>query len=100
MRGIWSEWMADKPTKVGIASVGYANGYPRLPKGAYATLNGTPAPVIGRVSMEMTALDLSANPDAKAQDTAIMWGDSPTIDEIAAAAGTISYDLLTKSTTP
>ena len=74
--GYGSEWMADKPTKVGIASVGYANGYPRLPKGAYATLNGTPAPVIGRVSMEMTALDLSANPDAKAQDTAIMWGDS------------------------
>ena len=92
--------MADKPTKVGIASGRLCQRLSTVAKSAYATLNGTPAPVIGRVSMEMTALDLSANPDAKAQDTAIMWGDSPTIDEIAAAAGTISYDLLTKSTTP
>ena len=95
--GYGNSWTASENTPVGIISVGYANGYPRSIKDGYVTINGRKAAIIGRVSMEMTALDLSTAPETKINDTAIMWGDEPSIDEIATAADTISYDLLTRN---
>ena len=93
--GYGGEWRAQKDTRAAIVSCGYADGYPRLRgnTGAFAMIGGTRAPVIGRVSMEMTALDISKCP-ADIGDKAAMWGESPSIDDIATAAGRISYELL------
>ncbi len=95
--GYGCEWRAQKDTRAGLVRCGYADGYPRLAGGAQAraTVGGMRAPIVGRVSMEWTALDLSHIPDAALDDAVLMWGDSPGVDEIAAAAGRISYELLT-----
>ena len=90
--GYGGEWRAPKDMRIGIAACGYADGYPRAAN-MIAKINGKPAPVAGRVSMEMTALDLSACEDARAGDETIMWGETPSIDEVAAAAERISYEL-------
>lgn len=92
--GYGGEFTAPGDMPVGIASVGYGDGYPRR-RGLAAAVGDAVAPVIGRVSMEMIALDLSNCPGARIGDEVILWGSAPSVDEVAAAADTIAYDLLT-----
>ena len=92
--GYGAEYTAEREMKIGIASVGYGDGYPRC-KGLTAMVGGAPAPLLGRVSMEMIALDLSACANAAIGDEVTLWGDAPAVDDIADRAGTIAYDLLT-----
>lgn len=86
-------WRAAAPSRIGIAACGYGDGYPRA-KGLWAAADGQKVPVVGRVSMEMTALDITAC-RAETGAEVVLWGESPSIDEVAAAAGRISYELLT-----
>lgn len=94
--GYGGTWTADRPTRMGVVSIGYGDGYPRhAPNGTPAAVNGVRVPTIGRVSMDMLALDLDAVPDAEAGDPVELWGAQVPVDEVAAWAGTIGYELLT-----
>jgi alanine racemase len=79
---------------VGVAAVGYGDGYPRsAAAGTPVLVNGRPAPLVGRVSMDLITLDLRAVPDARVGDKVLLWGEGLPVETVAASAGTISYDL-------
>ena len=84
-----------KETKIGIVTFGYADGLPRSTDGsAYFLHNGLPAHLIGRVSMDQCAIDLGIDSIAKAGDEVIIFGTKPLATELAKAAGTISYEIV------
>ena len=86
---------ADRRMRVGVAACGYADGYPRhAPSGTPVLVNGQRTRTLGRVSMDMLSVDLSALPDADIGSRVILWGEGLPVDEVAQAAGTISYELL------
>lgn len=96
--GYGGHWVAPSPSRIGIVSIGYGDGYPRVIKDAWASVNQTKAPIVGRVAMDMLAIDITDRL-ANIGDEVILWGDSPSIDDVASSAGTISYELLCRLTT-
>ena len=92
--GYGGEWQASCDTRIGIVSCGYGDGYPRS-YNLWAQIGEERADVVGRVSMEMIALDLSNCDNANVGTEVVLWGESPNIDDIATAAGRISYELFT-----
>lgn len=98
--GYGSRWVARLPSRIGIVSIGYGDGYPRtLSESAYVTTDtGDKLPIIGRVAMDMLMVDLTQAPDTALNTTVQLWGDSPTIDEVAMWNNTISYEILCKIT--
>jgi alanine racemase len=97
--GYGASWVAERPSRIGTVSCGYADGYPRhAPSGTPLLVNGQRAPLVGRVSMDMLAVDLSDLPQAQIGDAVELWGTQLPVDEVAQAAGTIGYELLTKVT--
>jgi alanine racemase len=93
--GYGEDWTCPVDMRIGVAAIGYGDGYPRhAPSGAPVLVNGKRAALAGRVSMDMICIDLRAQPDAKVGDEVILWGEGLPVDEVAAAAGTISYELL------
>ncbi|MFE8072708.1 alanine racemase [Marinobacteraceae bacterium S3BR75-40.1] len=94
--GYGATWVASQPTLMGIVAVGYGDGYPRhAPSGTPVAVRGRRAALIGRVSMDMLAVDLSNCPDAAVGDAVELWGGQISVDEVARLCGTISYELLT-----
>lgn len=94
--GYGATWVAERPTPMGIVAIGYGDGYPRhAGTGTPAAVNGRRVRLIGRVSMDMLALDLSSVPEARVGDRVELWGQQVSVDEVAASAGTIGYELLT-----
>lgn len=94
--GYGGSWIAEQPTPMGIVAIGYGDGYPRhAGTGTPAAVNGRRVRLIGRVSMDMLAVDLSDVPDARVGDRVELWGTQISVDEVAASAGTIGYELLT-----
>jgi len=84
---------------IGIVACGYADGYPRhAPSGTPVLVNGQRARTVGRVAMDMMAVDISDIPEAYIGTPVTLWGEGLSADEVGAAAGTISYELLTKLT--
>ena len=93
--GYGSRWTATGPSRIGIVSVGYADGYPRvISDAAYLTAKGEKLPIIGRVAMDMLMVDLGNSPMVDIGTPVQLWGNSPTIDEVASWNDTISYELL------
>jgi len=93
--GYGSTWLADKPCRIAVIALGYADGYPReMPGGTPVLINGKRRPLVGRVSMDMCTVLLEDEDAIQPGTHAIFWGDDLPIDEIAAAAGTISYTLM------
>ncbi|MGR9101176.1 MAG: alanine racemase [Gammaproteobacteria bacterium] len=93
--GYGGQWISDKPTRLGVAAIGYGDGYPRhAPPGTPVMVNGIRTPLVGRVSMDMITIDLSACPEAEIGDPVILWGDGLPVEEIARCASTIPYTLL------
>lgn len=93
--GYGEDWICPVDMRIGVAAIGYGDGYPRhAPSGAPVRVNGKPATLAGRVSMDMICIDLSEHPDARVGDEVILWGEGLPVDEVATAAGTISYELL------
>jgi alanine racemase len=90
-----------KDSHIGILAAGYADGYHRLAgssdarPGAHAYLRGRLAPLVGRVSMDLMAIDVTGIPGASAGDWVELFGPNMPIDEVAEAAGTVAYELLT-----
>jgi alanine racemase len=81
--------------KLGVVACGYADGYPRhAPSGTPVLVNGRRTRTVGRVSMDMMGVDISAIPEAGVGTPVTLWGEELSADEVAAAAGTLSYELL------
>lgn len=94
--GYGGAWVCPEDMPVGVAAVGYGDGYPRhAPPGTPVLLNGKPVPLVGRVSMDMVTLDLRRQPDARPGDPVVLWGPDLPAEEIARRAGTIAYELVT-----
>jgi alanine racemase len=84
---------------IGIVACGYADGYPRhAPSGTPVLVNGQRASTVGRVSMDMFAVDVTRVSGAGVGTPVTLWGEGLSADEVGAAAGTISYELFTKLT--
>jgi alanine racemase len=98
--GYGSSFSADAPLRIGIAAAGYADGYPRhAGTGTPVLVNGVRTRSVGRVSMDMIAVDLTPVADAGIGSEVTLWGRGPhgvllPIDEVARAAGTIGYELM------
>lgn len=85
-----------EPRRIATVACGYADGYPRiLSNRAYMLAGGRRAPVIGRVCMDQTMLDVTDCPDAHEGDTVVLaGGEGPAFEELAELAGTIHYELV------
>ncbi len=93
--GYGGSFCAGSPMRIGTVACGYADGYPRhAPTGAPVLVEGRRTRTLGRVSMDMLSVDLSALPDADAGSGVTLWGAGMPVEEVAHAAGTISYELL------
>ncbi|MDS4022254.1 MAG: alanine racemase [Candidatus Competibacter sp.] len=93
--GYGGTWVCPEDMDVGVAAVGYGDGYPRhAPTGTPVLLDGREAALIGRVSMDMITLDLRRHPKARIGDPVVLWGEGLPVERVAQAAGTISYTLL------
>ena len=80
---------------IGIVACGYADGYPRhAPTGTPVLVAGRRTGTVGRVSMDMLCVDISDNEEAYIGTPVTLWGEGLSADEVAAAAGTVSYELL------
>jgi alanine racemase len=87
-------WICPEDMPVGVAAVGYGDGYPRSAMAGTPVLVGDQrVPLIGRVSMDLITLDLREAPAAKIGDRVLLWGAELPVELIAAQSGTISYDL-------
>jgi alanine racemase len=96
--GYGATYVATPPARLAVIGVGYADGYPRaLGNAASAAIGGERVPVVGRVSMDLTCVDVGRLPrEAVAVgDEVELIGPTVGVDEVAAAAGTISYEVLT-----
>jgi alanine racemase len=92
--GYAGTWRCPEDMPIGVAAIGYGDGYPRSVGGdAPVLVRGVRAPIVGRVSMDLITLDLRGVPGAQVGDAVVLWGRDLPIEEIAARAGTISYDL-------
>lgn len=93
--GYGGDWSAPRPTRLAIASVGYGDGYPRsAASGTPILVNGERAGSVGRVSMDMLAIDVTQTQrPVKVGDPVVLWGDGLPVEEIALWAETIPYTL-------
>lgn len=90
---------AGSPMRIGIVACGYADGYPRHAPGfddrnTPILVAGRRTRILGRVSMDTLFADLSSIPEASVGTEVTLWGDGLSADEVAAASGTVSYELL------
>jgi alanine racemase len=98
--GYGSSFRADGPMRIGVVACGYADGYPRIcPTGTPVLVDGVPARTVGRVSMDMITVDLGPVPHAGMGSEVTLWGRAAngavlSIDEVAACAGTVGYELM------
>ncbi|GAB4353773.1 MAG: alanine racemase [Gammaproteobacteria bacterium] len=97
--GYGRTWRSERPSRIGVAAIGYGDGYPRhAPSGTPVLVNGRRAPLAGRVSMDMITIDLTDLPESAIGDPVVLWGEGLPAEEIAAAAGTIPYELFCQVT--
>jgi alanine racemase len=98
--GYGSTYTAPAAMRIGLVACGYADGYPRhAPTGTPVLVDGHRTHTLGRVSMDMIAVDLTQLPTAGIGTEVTLWGRGPRgavlpVDEVAHAAGTVSYELL------
>jgi alanine racemase len=93
--GYGSRFMAEGPMRIGVVACGYADGYPRhAPQGTPVMVDGVPARLVGRVSMDMLTVDLTPLPAAQVGSKVTLWGRGLPIDVVAGQAGTIGYELM------
>lgn len=93
--GYAGAWRAERDSAIAILAVGYGDGLPRhLANGTPVLVAGARHPLVGRVSMDMIAVDVTGAPKVAAGSKAIVWGEGLPVEEVAAHAGTIPYELL------
>jgi alanine racemase len=92
--GYGSTFVATQAMQLAIVSIGYGDGYPRaFTQPNSVVINGTFVPVIGRVAMDMIAIDVS-DVEASLGTEVELWGKQRLVDDVAEANGTIGYELL------
>ncbi len=97
--GYGGSWVCPENMRVGVVAVGYGDGYPRhAGMGTPVLVNGHRAPLVGRVSMDMIMIDLRGLDHVRVGDPVTLWGEGLPVEEVAAAATTIGYELLTAVT--
>jgi alanine racemase len=93
--GYGGAWQAARDSRIAILAAGYADGLPRhLPSGAPVAFSTGRAPLAGRVSMDMIAVDVTDLPAIAVGERAVLWGEGLPVEEVAGWAGTIAYELL------
>lgn len=93
--GYGGRYTARDEQRIGIVAAGYADGYPRhAPTGAPVLVDGVRTMTVGTVSMDMLAVDLTPCPQAGIGTPVELWGKEIKIDDVAAAAGTVGYELM------
>ena len=93
--GYGGAWQAARDSKIAILAAGYADGLPRhLPSGAPVAFSTGRAPLVGRVSMDMIAVDVTDLPVVLVGERAVLWGEGLPVETVAGWAGTIAYELL------
>src|SRR5262249_13060808 len=100
--GYDADWTAKRSTLVAIVAVGYADGYLRSASasdtqpGGEIIIAGKACPIVGRVPMDLDAADVTDLPEGsvKRGDSAILIGDEISLDDLAARARTIAYEVL------
>ena len=94
--GYGATWRAPAPRRVATLAIGYADGVPwSMANRGEVLLRGRRAPIVGRVSMDLLTVDAGDEP-AAIGDEAIVFGDGLPVEEVAARAGTLPYELLTR----
>uniref|UniRef100_A0A8H9YQM8 Alanine racemase n=2 Tax=Gammaproteobacteria TaxID=1236 RepID=A0A8H9YQM8_9PSED len=94
--GYGSRYRSTGEQRIGIVAGGYADGYPRLaPTGTPVWVDGVRTGTVGTISMDMMAVDLSPCPQAGIGSPVELWGNEVKVDDVASAAGTVGYELLT-----
>lgn len=92
--GYGSRFITQRPTRVGVVAMGYADGYPRhAVDGTPVLVDGQRSRIIGRVSMDMLTLDLTDLPQSGLGSPVRLWGEGLNASEVASHAGTIAYQL-------
>ena len=92
--GYGATFYTKKATRVGLVAGGYADGYPRsAPNNTAVAVEGERSYLIGRVSMDMITIELKDSQHGLGAEVEL-WGDVVSVNEVAAAAGTIAYELL------
>ncbi len=93
--GYGGTFTVERPMRIGVVACGYADGYPRhAPTGTPVLVEGRRTRTLGRVSMDMITVDLTEIPEAGIGSPVVLWGEGLSADDVAAAAGTVSYELL------
>jgi alanine racemase len=94
--GYNATWIAPRNSRIATAGVGYADGYHRSLAGmASACFDGTPVPLVGRISMDLTTFDVTDLPAVQPGSWLEVLGPHLSPDDVAAAAGTNGYEVLT-----
>ncbi|MFF7706527.1 alanine racemase [Pseudomonas sp. NPDC007930] len=92
--GYGAAFITDKPMRVGVVAMGYADGYPRhAPTGTPVMVAGQRSRLLGRVSMDMLCIDLTDVPAAQVGSPVELWGRQVLASDVASAAGTIPYQI-------
>lgn len=95
--GYGGHWQAPAPSLIATVAIGYGDGYPRSTDSQCEVfLHGQRARVVGSVSMDMLAVDISHIPQAKVGDKVEIWGENIAVTELATRVNTLSYELLTR----
>ena len=93
--GYGGTYTAARAHRIGVVACGYADGYPRhAPNGTPVLVCGKKLRTAGRVSMDMMTVDLSDAPEARVGSPVVLWGEGLPVDDVAAAASTVGYQLL------
>ena len=97
--GYGGRYEATESMRIGIVACGYADGYPRHAKDGTPVWvaqgkQGVTCPLVGRVSMDMLAIDLRKAPNVKIGTSVQLWGDKVPVDDVAQMSDTIGYELL------
>lgn len=93
--GYGATFFAPQAMRIGVVACGYADGYPRhAPNGTPVLVDGVRVVTAGRVSMDMITVDLTPVPAARIGSPVVLWGEGLPIDEVAAHAGTVGYELM------
>ena len=95
--GYGRTYATTRPMRIANLGIGYGDGYFRtVSDSAYVIIHNRKAPIVGRISMDSMTVDVSNIKQARIGDSAVLWGESPSVDQVAGWAGTNAYEVLCK----